>query len=210
MIRIALVAPVLAMRAGLRALLESGEEVAVIAEANAIGDLDPLPADTDILVLASETLSSSDLARTVTGEESDFALLLVTDDKQAAQMISGLPVRVWGILSLESSAEELLSAVEALHHGLLVGEPALMATLLSTAPGLTQSEVEPLEEPLTERENEVLQLLAQGLANKQIAHQLGISEHTVKFHVSSIYAKLDATNRAEAVRQGIISGLVVL
>lgn len=209
MIRVVLVAPVLAMRAGLRALLESGEEVAVIAEANAIGDLDALPPDSDILVLASETLSPSDLARLTSGE-SDFALLLVTDDTQAAQIISGLPVGVWGILSLEVSAEELLSAVEALHHGLLVGEPALMATLLSTAPGLTQSQVEPLEEPLTERENEVLQLLAQGLANKQIAHQLGISEHTVKFHVSSIYAKLDATNRAEAVRQGIVTGLVVL
>lgn len=209
MIRVVLVAPVLAMRAGLRALLESGEEVAVIAEANAIGDLDALPPDSDILVLASETLSPSDLARLTSGE-SDFALLLVTDDTQAAQVISGLPVGVWGILSLEASAEELLSAVEALHHGLLVGEPALMATLLSTAPGLTQSQVEPLEEPLTERENEVLQLLAQGLANKQIAHQLGISEHTVKFHVSSIYAKLDATNRAEAVRQGIVTGLVVL
>ena len=209
MIRVALVAPALAMRAGLRALLESGEEVAVIAEANAIGDLDALPPDSDILVLASETLSPSDLARLTSGE-SDFALLLVTDDTQAAQIISGLPVAVWGILSLEASAEELLAAVEALHHGLLVGEPALMATLLSTAPGLTQSQVEPLEEPLTERENEVLQLLAQGLANKQIAHQLGISEHTVKFHVSSIYAKLDATNRAEAVRQGIVTGLVVL
>ncbi|HEX6305561.1 MAG TPA: response regulator transcription factor [Anaerolineales bacterium] len=209
MIRVVLVAPVLAMRAGLRALLESGEEVAVIAEANAIGDLDALPPDSDILVLASETLSPSDLARLTSGE-SDFALLLVTDDTQAAQIISGLPVGVWGILSLEASAEELLSAVGALHNGLLVGEPALMATLLSTAPGLTQSQVEPLEEPLTERENEVLQLLAQGLANKQIAHQLGISEHTVKFHVSSIYAKLDATNRAEAVRQGIVTGLVVL
>lgn len=209
MIRVVLVAPVLAMRAGLRALLESGEEVAVIAEANAIGDLDALPPDSDILVLASETLSPSDLARLTSGE-SDFALLLLTDDTQAAQIISGLPVGAWGILSLEASAEELLSAVEALHHGLLVGEPALMATLLSTAPGLTQSQVEPLEEPLTERENEVLQLLAQGLANKQIAHQLGISEHTVKFHVSSIYAKLDATNRAEAVRQGIVTGLVVL
>lgn len=209
MIRVVLVAPVLAMRAGLRALLESGEDVAVIAEASSSSDLDALPADTDILVMATETISPSDLARLSSGE-SDFALLVVTDDLQAAQMIPGLPVGVWGILSLEASAEELLSAVEALRQGLLVGEPGLMATLLSNAPGLTQSQVEPLEEPLTERENEVLQLLAQGLANKQIAHQLGISEHTVKFHVSSIYAKLDATNRAEAVRQGIITGLVVL
>ena len=65
-------------------------------------------------------------------------------------------------------------------------------------------------ESLTERETEVLQLLSQGLANKQIATSLGISEHTVKFHVSSIYTKLGATNRAEAVRLGVQGGLVVL
>lgn len=210
MIQVVLVAPVLAMRAGLRALLESGEGVAVIAEASSIAELDALPPETDILVLATETLSPSDLTATLTGGEADYALLLVTDDMQAAQILSGLPVGGWGVLSLEASAEELLSALEAVHQGLVVGEPALMAAVLSAAPGVSQSEAKPLEEPLTERENEVLQLLAQGLANKQIAHELGISEHTVKFHVSSIYAKLGATNRAEAVRQGILTGLVIL
>ena len=58
--------------------------------------------------------------------------------------------------------------------------------------------------------NQVLELLARGLANKQIAVSLGISEHTAKFHVSSIYSKLGATNRAEAVRTGIQKGLVSL
>jgi len=69
---------------------------------------------------------------------------------------------------------------------------------------------EQLVEPLTEREAEVLQLLAQGLANKQIALTLSISEHTVKFHVSGIYAKLGATNRTEAVRLGVRQGLIIL
>jgi DNA-binding NarL/FixJ family response regulator len=67
-----------------------------------------------------------------------------------------------------------------------------------------------LIEELTARESEVLQLLAQGLANKQIALALGISEHTVKFHISSIYAKLGVTNRTEAVTQGARLGLIVL
>ena len=69
---------------------------------------------------------------------------------------------------------------------------------------------EQLVEPLTEREAEVLQLLAQGLTNKQIAFTLSISEHTVKFHVSGIYAKLGATNRTEAVRLGVRQGLIIL
>jgi len=63
---------------------------------------------------------------------------------------------------------------------------------------------------LSEREIEVLGLLAQGLANKQIAAALGISEHTVKFHVSSIYTKLNVTNRAEAVHQGVRQGLIAV
>ena len=65
-------------------------------------------------------------------------------------------------------------------------------------------------ESLTERELHVLQLLAQGLANKQIALALGISEHTVKFHVSGIYAKLGAASRTEAVRMGVRQGLITL
>jgi NarL family two-component system response regulator YdfI len=67
-----------------------------------------------------------------------------------------------------------------------------------------------LVEPLTARETEVLQHLAQGLANKQIAALLSISEHTVKFHVSSIYSKLGAANRTEAVRIGARRGLILL
>ena len=63
---------------------------------------------------------------------------------------------------------------------------------------------------MTERELEVLDLLAAGLANKQIAVELGISEHTVKFHVSSIYTKLNATNRTQAVREGLRQGWIVL
>ncbi len=75
---------------------------------------------------------------------------------------------------------------------------------------VTLPDADPLLEPLTERESQVLQLLAQGLANKQIAASLGISEHTVKFHISSIYGKLGATSRTEAVRNGVQHGLVFL
>ena len=65
-------------------------------------------------------------------------------------------------------------------------------------------------EPLTPRESEILQHLAQGLTNKQIAWKLSISEHTVKFHISSIYGKLGATNRTEAVRMGARHGIILL
>lgn len=109
--------------------------------------------------------------------------------------------RIWGVLPADASAEELVAAIHALAQGLVVGAPAL----------LFADEGEPPERgPLTERESEVLGLLAKGLANKQIAAVLGISEHTVKFHVSSIYTKLNVTNRAEAVREGLRGGWIAL
>ena len=69
---------------------------------------------------------------------------------------------------------------------------------------------ESLPEPLTAREKEVLGHMAEGLANKQIALVLGISEHTVKFHLSALYAKLGAASRTEAVKRGIELGLISL
>jgi len=127
-------------------------------------------------------------------------ILLLSDDQLNVQEMRRL-YRAWGILPTDSSAEELTAAIHALSQGLIVGTPAL----------LFESESEPLERgPLTERETEVLGLLSKGLANKQIAATLGISEHTVKFHVSSIYTKLNVTNRTEAVRAGLRGGWVTL
>jgi DNA-binding NarL/FixJ family response regulator len=86
--------------------------------------------------------------------------------------------------------------------------PALIQPLLGAIPIAGQQDL--LVEDLTTRELEVLELLAEGMANKQIAYELEISEHTVKFHVSSIYTKLGVTNRTEAVMVGARLGLIVL
>jgi len=85
------------------------------------------------------------------------------------------------------------------------------ALLLATDASRRNSEaVEPLIEPLTPRERDVLSLLAEGLSNKGIAERLNISDQTVKFHVASIYGKLGASNRTDAVRVGFRRGLVAL
>ena len=73
-----------------------------------------------------------------------------------------------------------------------------------------RAEEESLIEPLTARESEVLQLLADGLGNREIASRLDISEHTIKFHVRSILGKLGASSRTEAVSRGLRSGLIEL
>jgi DNA-binding NarL/FixJ family response regulator len=101
----------------------------------------------------------------------------------------------------------LAAAINALAAGLIVGLPILFNPQLRDVPISLDDR---LIDPLTDRELEVLQLLAQGLPNKEIASNLDISAHTVKFHISGIYTKLGATNRTEAVRLGVRQGFIVL
>ncbi len=214
MIHVAVVAQALALRTGLRALLSDGELIEVVAEATSLDELETLLSDIDVLLLAEprslEGLSDLELSGTLP------SILLLSDEARAAQDLAGISPHAWGVVPMEATAEELQAAVVALHEGLIVLSPLQLrrGAALNHLLGLPEGEVQGLAEhpiePLTEREMQVLQLLAQGLANKQIAAALSISEHTVKFHVSSIYAKLGAANRTEAVRLGVQQGLVIL
>ena len=107
---------------------------------------------------------------------------------------------------MDATAEEIEGAIHAVHAGLAVTTPTALAELLPEPQPLAEE----LAEPLSDRELEVLDLLAEGLSNKLIAHRLSISEHTVKTHVASIFAKLGASSRTEAVSQAIRRGLVML
>jgi two-component system, NarL family, response regulator YdfI len=107
------------------------------------------------------------------------------------------------------SPDQLVAALQAVASGLLVLHPSHANERLPA--GSSSSRVlDELAESLTRRELEVLQMLAAGLSNKEIAARLNISEHTVKFHVASILGKLGAGSRTEAVSLGIRRGLVLL
>jgi DNA-binding NarL/FixJ family response regulator len=209
MIRVLVFSTALALRAGLRALLSTDEDIEVLGEASGIEDLGELDG-LDVIVVANSTGVLEQLQEQLAEAEPPPAMLLIDDDAEGAELLSELPLRAWGLLPSDCSEEELLAAVHALHEGLIAGTPPLMQPVLGAMPALGLSESDELLDELTPRENEVLQLLAQGLANKQIALQLGISEHTVKFHSSAIYSKLNVTNRTEAVGQGARMGLIVL
>lgn len=133
--------------------------------------------------------------------------LLPDGDAVAALRASGAR----GVLLRDASPERLAAAVAAVAEGLLVGEPALERAPRGGPPRdeAAAREVE-LPEELTPRELEVLQLLADGLTNRAIAARLGISEHTVKFHLSAILGKLGAQSRTEAVALAMRLGLIVV
>jgi DNA-binding NarL/FixJ family response regulator len=210
MVRIVITAPTLAVRAGLRALLASEGKMEVIAEASRLSDLNPVPPNTDVFVLAAGGFEAAGLRHALSSAEAAGVLLLIEEDLTGVQSLANLPARAWGVLPLDSSVEELQAAIAAISEGLIVGEKSILEPLFGRLLNSQEIEADLDIEMLTEREAEVLQLLAQGLANKQIAAALGISEHTVKFHVSAIYSKLGAASRTEAVRIGVRRGWVTL
>jgi DNA-binding NarL/FixJ family response regulator len=160
--------------------------------------------ETDVAVLAS--VSSVRLLES----KPVFAILFLTDDLQSVRSMLNSSSQAWGVLSSDATEDELVAAVRAVGEGLWVGAPGLVGDLLRNSGQRESSSDDSLIEPLTAREMEVIQLMAQGLANKQIALTLGISDHTVKFHLSSLYAKLGISSRTEAVKRGIELGLISL
>ena len=135
-----------------------------------------------------------------------LATVSLVDDPGAAWVAraSAGPGDGFAILGRDAEADEIYAAVVAVAAGLAVVQPR--ALLQATGPGPFQSG----PERLSPREVAVLAELARGSGNKQIATRLGISEHTVKFHVGSIFAKLGVSSRTEAVTQGVRLGLIML
>ena len=203
MIRVTIVSPNHALRIGLRELLSENPDINVIGEAAELDNLDISFEETEVLVLTSV----SDLPGV--GDERP-AILLLTDDFEDMKIIAEKSEYVWGLLSPQVSEDELIAAVKALGEGLWVGTPALVQGLIRNSNRIEMVNGSELPESLTPRETEVLQLVTQGKANKQIALALSISEHTVKFHLSSLYTKLNVSSRTEAVRVGLKMGLISL
>lgn len=137
-------------------------------------------------------------------------VVLLAEDLTRAETMRLIQSGVQAILPRDSSASEITSALEAVSEGLVAFSPDLLRLLLPTPAEGVEQDFEYLNDPLTARETEVLALLAGGAGNKEIATQLRISEHTAKFHVSSILSKLGATTRTEAVSRGYRLGLILI
>ena len=111
---------------------------------------------------------------------------------------------------MDAPATQLEAAVVAAAEGLIALPSMAAARALGQRVAAEAMNLESVDEPLTGREREVLEMLSRGLSNKLIARRLSISEHTVKFHVSAIYTKLGASSRTDAVSRGVRGGLITL
>jgi len=163
----------------------------------------------DVVLLESPADESASLAIESSAGSVDAALIILTDDTKKFLTKSALRSGVRAILPREVKPEEIFAAIRACSSGLVVLHRDALDSLLPVD-AESQPELDSSDQILTPREIAVLRMIADGLGNKEIASKLKISDHTVKFHISSIFAKLGAANRAEAVTLGIRLGVIMV
>ncbi len=206
--RILLVADDPLARAGLSALLTEQEDLEIVMQL-ASDDLSLFGAVKDY---APEAVLwdvgwdvTDDFERLADFVEIGPPVVVLLPDAQLARDAWTAGVR--GMIDRDAIADRIAATLNAARHGLVVVDPAFASVLpLSRA----AAEGDLIVEPLTPRELDVVQLMAEGAANKAIARQLAISEHTVKYHVNSILGKLGAQSRTEAVVRATRAGLILL
>jgi two-component system, NarL family, response regulator YdfI len=143
-------------------------------------------------------------------EQGAVNVLALIDAPGIGWVTRALRANVKAILNRDAPPEDIVGAIESTYSGLVVLEPDVIETVLGGLRLTTADSLKALSQALTEREIQVLQLLAEGVGNKVIATRLNISEHTVKFHISSVLSKMGAASRTEAVTQGIRNGLILI
>jgi DNA-binding NarL/FixJ family response regulator len=161
-----------------------------------------------VWVLDDPSVADLDALAAQRYSDSPRAAVILSDELAMPQQLARAGLRGWACLARDVDADQLDLAVRSAEAGLVLldlpvatGSLALPATIAGAAP---------MAEPLTARELQVLQLVAQGLPNKGIARRLGISENTAKFHVASLCGKLGASSRTEAVTLAARRGLILL
>ena len=212
MIRVFIVAASPLIRAGLQSMLgdSRADIVGSAADLESISgqlvDVEP-----DVVLVEAAADAQEELLNALEDAElaQEYPVILLSEQPKTAWLSKALRAGVRAVLPRDVAPEQLRAALEAAAAGLVVIHPSELDTVLSAAIG-PSAPLDELLEPLTRREREVLQMLAAGLANKEVAARLAISDHTVKFHVASILGKLGASTRTEAVSAGIRRGLVML
>ena len=212
MIRVFIVAASPLIRGGLQSMLADSrfDIVGSVADLESIScqlvDVEP-----DVVLVEAAAGAQEELLNALEDAElaEEYPVIVLSEQPKTAWLSKALRAGVRAVLPRDVAPEQLRAALEAASAGLVIIHPSELDTVFSATVG-PSAPLDELLEPLTRREREVLQMLAAGLANKEIAARLAISDHTVKFHVASILGKLGASTRTEAVSAGIRRGLVML
>jgi DNA-binding NarL/FixJ family response regulator len=193
------------VRTGLRTFLGLQTGMTVVGEAGtaeqALALVPRLHPDIVLLDLVLPGMSGVEAVRQLRARHPEVKVVVLTSFAGQDAVLPAVRAGVAGYLLKDVGPAELADALRAVHAGGSPLHPAVAATVM-------QSVVEPVRDPLTPREHEVLRALARGLSNRLIARELALSEKTVKAHVSAILAKLGVADRTQAALHAVHHGLV--
>lgn len=199
------------VRDGLTAILSTQPDFAIAGEAasgaEALAQFERLRPDVVLLDLEMPQMDGITVIRRLRETHPSVKVVVFTAFDTDERILGALQAGAKGYLLKGAPRTELFNAVRVVHAGGSLLQPVVASRLLDQLAGPERAGPERAEE-LTPRERAVLALLARGRLNKEIAQELAITERTVKFHLSAIYAKLGAGNRTEAVTLALQQGLV--
>jgi DNA-binding NarL/FixJ family response regulator len=213
MIKVMLVDDQNLVRKGVRSLLELSEEIEVIAEAadgaEAIRTIPENQPDVVLLDMRMPGLSGLDVLKELSRADKLPPTIILTTFDDHELVLAGIKAGARGYLLKDVSLAELVNAVKTVAEGGSIVKPAVTQRLLKGLENL-QTDFYSLEQPdpLTERETEILRLMAGGYSNKEIAKSLGVAEGTVKNHVSNILSKMGVRDRTRAVLKAFELGQI--
>lgn len=197
------------VRAGVRQLIESADDLQVIAEASdgeeaqaLIGQHKP---DVAVLDIQMPKASGIDVTRWVRSHIPEVGVLILTAYDDDPYVMAVLQAGANGYVLKTGQADELIQAVRDVHEGKSALDPGITRKLMTN---IFKGPEKKIVDPLTDRELDVLRLAAKGYTNKAIGVQLSISDRTVQGHLAHIFAKLQANSRTEAVMRGVSLGLI--
>ncbi len=211
MIRVLLVEDQTLMRQGLRTILELEPGFEVVGEASdgqeAVEQALALRPDLVLMDVQMPRMNGVEATRQITALVPHTQVVILTTFDYDEYVFDGIKAGARGYLHKDMPAGELLATVQRVHAGESIIQPSI-ATRMIAEFSRRQTPTAPAVEPLSERERDVLRLLADGLSNKEIAARLVLAEGTIKNHVSTILDKLHAANRTQAARMARDQGLI--
>jgi RNA polymerase sigma factor (sigma-70 family) len=200
------------VRTGLRAILEPEEDLEVIAEAgsgdDAVQAIGNPPPDVVLMDVRMGEMSGTEACRLIKSAHPDVRVLMLTSFGEEEAVMASIMAGASGYLLKNAGRSELLSAIRAVAGGQSLLDPSVTKKVMERLASLTQKESDHAVETLSEREREVVELVARGLTNKEIAEKLIISENTSRNHVSRILDKLGLSRRSEAAVFAVQHGLL--
>jgi two-component system, NarL family, response regulator LiaR len=201
------------VREGLRAFVTTEPDMVVIGEAadreTAVQQCLDLQPDVVVMDLALPNNEGIDAIQAIKQQYPQIDILVLTNFAEEERVLAAMKAGAQGYMLKDATTKDIVQAIRDVHQGKVVLHPSVSYILLQ-ALQLPDTNGQAALYSLTERETEVLQLVAQGHTNQVIANQLGIDERTVRVHVTHILQKLDLDNRTQAALFALRHGLVVL